>query len=131
MATAINAQVIIFSFCEIKFLCIIIAICDLVHDVETIFSFDTCSCTKHLGIFSEIHSSNNLMTTKWTFPYVVYICIGLVLWHKPDKILKNGVLSFKGGQNKVFPVKNLAFKFFILTHSKFAISSKFSINHVL
>ena len=47
----------------------------------------------------------------------MYMCyIGSVLCHKPNKILKNGFLS--RSQNKVFPIKNLAFKFFIFSISQ-------------
>ena len=41
-----------------------------------------------------------------------------VLWRKPDKILKNVFTPFKGSQNKVFPIKKLAFEIFIFILSQ-------------
>ena len=66
-----------------------------------------------LKSFSNYTPQNKSRVTQWTFPYVVY-CVSSVAQTR-QAIEKQFSASLNGVKNKAFPVKNLAFKFFILS----------------
>ena len=64
------------------------------------------------------------------FPHM--LIIGSVLWHKPDKLLKNGFLPFlMESKMKRFQSKIWHLKFSFSSFAKFAIFAQMSKNHVL
>ena len=64
---------------------------------------------------------NNLRTTQWTFPYVVYMYLVSYEAQNRQDIEKIVFCPFKGSQNKVFPIKiwHLNFHFYPFPNLQF------------